>query len=150
TSGLGKQDVFLILVYAYVIIVSGFQAVGDAPFYIRISKSAGFYIKEKISSVLWDYFLLVLAIIPTFLMHQADVLWDVGLALSSGLFLFLVNQLIFSGAGNSRGAVIIVQTVSLIVFVAGYFVNYSFFVLLIFFLIILFTAFHRLKKDYVW
>jgi hypothetical protein len=150
TALLGKQDVSLVLIWVYVIIVSGLQPGGDPLFYVRMSRSPGFYIRKKLVSGIGDYFFLVAPLLGIILLPSDGISVKLGVAIPGGFFLYLINQLVYAASSNSRLLVLILQTLSLIVFVILYFEMSLLFVIGGLSLMVVMAASYRLKKDFVW
>jgi hypothetical protein len=150
TSSLGKNDVFLVLIYLYIILISALHTMGDSPWIIRMSKSPGFYLQQKLVAGLLNYSMLTVFFLPASIILGTDVFPEFGVSILSGLFLFCLNQLAYPAFSNNRLIVLVVQFFSIIIFIMSYFYM-PMLLILGFLLFIVFTkAFLSLKTDYIW
>lgn len=149
TALMDKPPVSMVLTWVYLIVVSGLQSEGDPPFYIRMCKSPERYIRQKITSGIVNFVLLTAPLLPLALLMPEELLKMAG-AFAGGGLLYLINQLIYVAASNSRLMPLIFQTLSLITFVMLFFEVLLLFVLGGLLIIMLLLAGSRLKKDFVW
>ena len=149
TALLNKPDVSMVLIWVYLIVVSGMQIEGDSSHYIRMSLSPEYYVSKKVIAGIVNYGILVIPLILT-LPVMSEELLKMTEAIGGGFLLYLINQLIYVAASNSRLMTLMLQTLSLIVFVMLFFEVLLMVVLGGLLIILVFLAGSRLKKDFVW